>query len=52
MQLTLALLDLPALPATPGGQVDPEARARAVEILARMIAQALQTPAEKDIADE
>jgi hypothetical protein len=41
VQLTLALLDLPAPPATPGVQLDPEARAKAIEILARMIAQTL-----------
>ena len=37
MQLTLALLELPAPPAMPGVRLDPEARAKAIEILARMI---------------
>jgi hypothetical protein len=54
VQLTLALLELAAPPAMPGAQLDPEARAKAIEILARMIAQALATPTEKetDITDE
>ena len=38
MQLTLALLELPAPPAMPGVPPDPEARAKAIETLARMIA--------------
>ena len=54
MQLTLALLDLPAPPATPGVQLDPEARAKAIEILARMIAQTLArlTQPQNEMADE
>ena len=53
-QLTLALLDLPAPPATPGVQLDPEARAKAIEILARMIAQTLArlTQPQNEMADE
>ena len=43
MQLTLALLELPAPPAMPGVALDPEARAKALEILALMIAQTLKT---------
>ena len=39
MQLTLALLELPVPPARPGVPLDPEARAKADEILARMIVQ-------------
>lgn len=41
MQLTLALLEPLAAPATPGVRLDPEARAKALEILVRMIAQTL-----------
>jgi hypothetical protein len=41
VQLTLALLELPAPPAMPGVALDPEARAKAIEILARMIAKTL-----------
>jgi hypothetical protein len=41
VQLTLALLELPAPPAMPGVRLDPEARAKAIEILARMIAAAV-----------
>ena len=54
MQLTLALLELPAPPARPGVPLDPEARAKAVEILARMIAQALArfTQPQNEMADE
>ena len=43
MQLTLALIELPAPPAMPGVPLDPEARAKAIEILARVIAQSLAT---------
>ena len=39
MQLTLALLELPAPPAMPGVRLDPEARAKAIDILASIIAQ-------------
>lgn len=54
MQLTLALLELPAPPAMPGVALDPEARAKAIEILARMIAQTLATSTqpENKVADE
>jgi hypothetical protein len=46
VQLTLALLDLPAPPATPGVQLDPEARAKAIETLARL------TLPQNEMADE
>jgi hypothetical protein len=54
VQLTLALLELPAPPATPVAQLDPEARAKAIEILARMIAQTLArlTQPQNEMADE
>ena len=54
MQLALALLELPAPPATPGVPLDPEARAKAIEILARMIAQTLATSTrpQNEVADE
>jgi hypothetical protein len=54
VQLTLALLDLPVPPATPGVQLDPEARAKAIEILARIIAQTLArlTLPQNEMADE
>jgi hypothetical protein len=54
VQLTLALLDLPASPATPGVPLDPEARAKPIEILARMIAQTLAglTQPQNEMADE
>jgi hypothetical protein len=54
VQLTLALLELPAPPAMPGVSLDPEARAKAVETLARMIAQALArfTQPQNEMADE
>ena len=54
MQLTLALLEQPAAPAMPGVPLDLEARAKAIEILARMIAQTLATftQPQTDVADE
>ncbi|HEY2538957.1 MAG TPA: hypothetical protein VGL34_10955 [Steroidobacteraceae bacterium] len=54
MQLTLALLELPAPPAMPGVPLDPEARAKAIETLARMIAQTLATSTQpqNEVADE
>ena len=54
MQLTLALLELPAPPAMPGVPLDPEARAKAIEILARVIAQSLATSTrpQNEMADE
>ena len=54
MQLTLALLELPAPPAMPGVALDPEVRAKAIEILARMIAQTLATSTQpqNEVADE
>jgi hypothetical protein len=49
-----ALLELPAPPAMPGVRLDPEARAKAIEILARMIAQTLPTSTQpqNEVADE
>ena len=54
MQLTLALLELPAPLAMPGVPLDPEARAKAIETLARMIAQTLarSTQPQNEVADE
>jgi len=54
VQLTLALLELPVPPATLGGPLDPEARAKAIEILARMIAQTLATSTQpqNEVVDE
>jgi hypothetical protein len=54
VQLTLALLELPAAPATPGVRLDPEARAKAIEILARIIAQtfATSTQPQNEVTDE
>jgi hypothetical protein len=54
VQLTLALLELPAPPAPSGVALDPEARAKAIEILARMIAQTLATSTQpqNEVADE
>lgn len=54
MQLTLALLELPAPPAMRGVALDPEARAKAIEIIARMIAQTLArlTQPQNEMADE
>jgi hypothetical protein len=54
VQLTLALLEQPAAPATPGVPLDLEARAKAIEILVRIIAQTLATSAQlpNEMADE
>ena len=54
MQLTLALLEPPAAPAAPGAPLDPEARAKTIEILVRMIAQTLATSTQpqNEMADE
>ena len=54
MQLTLALLELPAPPAMPGVRLDPEARAKAIEILASMIPQTLppSTQPHNDLDDD
>jgi hypothetical protein len=53
VQLTLALLEQPTPPATPV-TLDPEARAKAIEILASMIAQTLATSTQpqNEVADE
>ena len=54
MQLTLALLELPAPSAMQGVALDPEARAKAIEILARMITQtlAMSTQSQNEVTDE
>ena len=54
MQLTLALLEQPAAPVMPSVPLDLEARAKAIEILARMIAQTLPTSTQpqNEVADE
>jgi hypothetical protein len=54
VQLTLALLELPAPPALPGVVLDPKARAKAIQILASMIAQTLATftQPQNEVADE
>ena len=54
MQLTLALLELPAPPAMPVVALDPKARAKAIEILVRIIAQTLATSTQlqNEMADE
>ena len=48
MRLTLALLEPPAAPAMPDVPLDLEARAKAIEILVRIIAQTLATSTEKN----
>ena len=52
MQLTLAILEVPSLPAMPRDRLDADARAKALEILARIIAQALETSTQKETIDE
>ena len=54
MQLTLALLELPTPPAMPDVPLDPEARAKAIEILARIIAQTFATSTQppNEVTDE
>ena len=54
VQLTLALLEQPAAPAMPGVPLDLEARAKAIEILVRIIAQTLATSTQlqNETADE
>jgi hypothetical protein len=54
VQLTLALLERPTTLATPAVTLDPEARAKAIEIFARMIAQTLTTSTQpqNEMADE
>ena len=51
MQLTLAILEVPSLPAKPRDRLDAEARDKALEILARIIAQALETSRQKEPID-
>jgi hypothetical protein len=50
--ITLAFLEPPRLPITPWDQLDAEARAAALEILARLIAQALETSRQTEAADD
>ena len=52
MQLTLAFLEPPRLPTTPWDQLDAKARAAALEILARLIAQTLETSRQTEAADD
>jgi hypothetical protein len=52
MQLTLALLETPPPQPTLSDQLDAEARIEAVRILARMIAQAVETTGRREAADE
>jgi hypothetical protein len=52
VQLTLAILEVPSLPAMPRDRLDADARAKALEILARIIAQALETSTQKETIDE
>jgi hypothetical protein len=52
MQLTLALLEAPPPQPTLSDQLDAEARVEAVKILARMIAQAVNTTDRREAVDE
>ncbi|HUA24316.1 MAG TPA: hypothetical protein VMA54_09370 [Steroidobacteraceae bacterium] len=52
MQLTLAILEVPSLPAMPRDRLDAEDRAKALEILARILVQALETSRQKEPVDE
>ena len=56
MQLNLAFLELPNRPRHPAtaawDQIDPEARAAALEILSRLIARMLAAKPAKDATDE
>lgn len=52
MQLTLALLDIPAPPAKPALRLDAEARAKALKILSRLIAQTIETSRQKGSSNE
>ena len=52
MQLTLALLEAPPPQPTLSDRLDAEARVEAVKILARMIAQAVNTTDRREAADE
>jgi hypothetical protein len=52
VQLTLAILEVPSPPAMPRDRLDADARAKALEILARIIAQALETSTQKKTIDE
>jgi hypothetical protein len=52
VQLTLAILEVPSLPAMPRDPLDPGDRAKALEILARIIAQTLETGRAKETIDE
>ena len=53
MQLTLTFLDLPPPAQQPqSSQLDAKTRARALDILARVIAQAFETTKKMEAADE
>ncbi len=52
MQLTLAFLEAPPPQPTLSDQLDPEARIEAVRILARIIAQAVETAERMEATDE
>jgi hypothetical protein len=52
MQLILAFLEPPPLPPTAEIRVDAKTRAAALDILARIIAQAAQEPRKETDADE
>jgi hypothetical protein len=52
MQLTLAFLDAPPPQPTLSDQLDAEARIDAVRILARIIAQVIETAARMEATDE
>jgi hypothetical protein len=51
MQLTLGFLE-PSPPQSPSEQLDAEARAEAIKILARIIAQALKSAEQMEANDE
>jgi len=51
MQLLLEILE-PSPPRSPNDQLDVEARAQAIKILARIIAQALQSTQQMEMSDE
>lgn len=52
MQLILAFLEPPAPAATPWDELDPQARAAALETLTRIILQSLATSIQTEAADE
>jgi hypothetical protein len=52
LQLTLAFLEAPLMPTTPWDRLDPDARAAALAILIRLLAQAAATRRRTDAADD